>query len=172
MRLSFYSWLAKRWSQQCYSGHLHVLAPWDLSCRWCILRQDQDISGVPSTLSLWKICSVNTWCALEFLTIWKCVHIMNLNIIKYLAIIWMYSCEYYYVNLNPVWIWIMYEFKFEIFKYSCNLYLSNSVDWLKLADTKDNLPHPMQTIFGVGYVKTVDTKNQSLVSVDISRHKK
>jgi hypothetical protein len=34
-----------------------------------------------------------------------------------------------------MWIWIMYEFEFEIFKYICNLYLSNGVVWVKLADT-------------------------------------
>jgi hypothetical protein len=56
---------------------------------------------------------------------------MNLNIVKYLDIIRMYNCEYYYV------IWIMYEFEFEIFKYSCNLYLPNGVDWLKPADAID-----------------------------------
>jgi hypothetical protein len=76
----------------------------------------------------------------------------------------------------------MYEFKFKIFKYSCNIYLSNGeasrhhrsifgVGWLKLVDTKDCLPHPMQWNFGVGCVTTVDTKNWYLVSVDISRHK-
>jgi hypothetical protein len=32
------------------------------------------------------------------------------------------------------------------------------VDWLKLADTKDSLPHLMQTIFDVGCVRTVNTK--------------
>jgi hypothetical protein len=69
---------------------------------------------------------------------------MDLNIVKYLAIIWMYvnnisefeSC----MNLNPIWIWIMYEFESYMnlnLKYSYNLYLSNSVGWLKLADTKD-----------------------------------
>jgi hypothetical protein len=31
----------------------------------------------------------------------------------------------------------MYEIEFEIFKYNCNMYLSNGVDWLKLADTID-----------------------------------
>jgi hypothetical protein len=67
-------------------------------------------------------------------------------------------CEYYYVNLNHVWIWIV--FKFEIFKYSCNLYLSNGIGWLKLADTKDSLPHPEQRIFGV-CVMTADTKDRS-----------
>jgi hypothetical protein len=36
----------------------------------------------------------------------------------------------------------MYEFEFEIFKYICNLYLSNGVVWVKLADTSDSLPHP------------------------------
>jgi hypothetical protein len=66
----------------------------------------------------------------------------------------------------------MYEFKFKIFKYSCNLYLSNGVGWLKLVDTKYSLPHPAQTIFDVGCVRTTDTKNKSLVSVDISRYKK
>jgi hypothetical protein len=55
---------------------------------------------------------------------------MNLNIVKYLAIIWMY------VN-NIMWIWILYEFEFEVFKYSCNLYLSNGVGGLKLADIKE-----------------------------------
>jgi hypothetical protein len=70
---------------------------------------------------------------------------MNLNIVIYLTIIWMYICEYYYVKLNPVWIWILYEFKFEIFdefefeifECSCNLYHSNGVGWLKSADTID-----------------------------------
>jgi hypothetical protein len=95
----------KRWSRQCYNGHLHVLMPWDLSYRWRILRQDRDVSRVPSTLSLWKICYGNSWCTLEFSTIWKWVHTTNLNIVKYLAIIWKYNCEYYYMNLNPVWIW-------------------------------------------------------------------
>jgi hypothetical protein len=51
----------------------------------------------------------------------------------------------------------MYEF--EIFKYTCNLYLSNGVGWLRLADTKDSFPHPTQMIFGVGCVRTADTKN-------------
>jgi hypothetical protein len=41
-----------------------------------------------------------------------------------------------------------------------------------LADTKDFLPHPKQRIIGVGCVMTADTKDRSLVSVDISRHKK
>jgi hypothetical protein len=77
---------------------------------------------------------------------------MNLNIVKYLAIIWMYVNNimwiwiFYesksYMNLNHVWMSILYEFEFEIFKYNFNLYLSNGVDWLKLADTKDSLPHP------------------------------
>jgi hypothetical protein len=53
----------------------------------------------------------------------------------------------------------MYEFELEIFKYSCNLYLSNGVGWLKLADTKDCLSHLEQRIFGVSYVMTTDTKN-------------
>jgi hypothetical protein len=47
---------------------------------------------------------------------------MNLNIVKYLAIIWMYICE----------------FEFKIFKCSCNLYLSNGVVWLKPAGTIDS----------------------------------
>jgi hypothetical protein len=63
----------------------------------------------------------------------------------------------------------MYEF--EIFKYSCNLYLSNGIGWLKLVNTKDCFPHPTQRIFGVNYVRTADTKNQYLMSVDMSRHK-
>jgi hypothetical protein len=37
-----------------------------------------------------------------------------------------------------MWSWIVYEFEFEIFKYGCNLYLSNGVGWLKLADIKDS----------------------------------
>jgi hypothetical protein len=39
----------------------------------------------------------------EFLTKWKCVHTMNVNIVNYLAIIWMY------VNII-LWICILYEF--------------------------------------------------------------
>jgi hypothetical protein len=66
----------------------------------------------------------------------------------------------------------MYEFKFEIFECSCNLYRSNCVGWLKLVDTKDCVPHPEQRVFGVGCVMIVDTKNRPLVSVDINRHKK
>jgi hypothetical protein len=72
---------------------------------------------------------------------------MNLNIVKYLAIIGMYvniimgiwiMYEFEsYMNLNHIWILIMYEIEFEIFKYNCNMYLSNGVDWLKLADTID-----------------------------------
>jgi hypothetical protein len=31
----------------------------------------------------------------------------------------------------------MYEFEFEIFKYSCNLYVLNGAGWLKLADIID-----------------------------------
>jgi hypothetical protein len=46
------------------------------------------------------------------------------------------------------------------------------VSWLKLADTKDSFPHPSQTIFSVGCVRTVDIKNRSLISVDISWHYK
>jgi hypothetical protein len=46
-------------------------------------------------------------------------------------------CKYYYVNLNPVWIWILYEFEFEIFKYSLNMYILNGVDWLKVTNTID-----------------------------------
>jgi hypothetical protein len=111
MGLSFYWWHAKRWSRQCYSRHLHVLASWDLLCRWHILRPDRDVGGVSSNLSLWKICSVNSWCTLEFSAIWKCVDTMNLNVVKYVTIIWMYICEYYYVNMNPIRIWILYEFE-------------------------------------------------------------
>jgi hypothetical protein len=72
---------------------------------------------------------------------------MNLNIVKYLSIIWMYVniimwiwilYEFEsYMNFNPIWIRVMYEFKFEIFKYSCNLYLLNGVRWITLADTID-----------------------------------
>jgi hypothetical protein len=51
----------------------------------------------------------------------------------------------------------MYEF--EIFKYSCNLYLSNGVDCLKLVNIKDCFPHPVLSIFGVGYDRTDDIKN-------------
>jgi hypothetical protein len=46
---------------------------------------------------------------------------MNLNIVKYSAIIWMYVNNIMwiwilyesksYMNLNPVWIWILYEFE-------------------------------------------------------------
>jgi hypothetical protein len=46
------------------------------------------------------------------------------------------------------------------------------VGWLKLANTKDSFPHPSQMIFGVGCVRIADTKNRSLVSVDISQHYK
>jgi hypothetical protein len=66
----------------------------------------------------------------------------------------------------------MYQFEFEIFKYSCNLYLSNGVSWLKLADTKYSLPHLEQKIFGIDYIMTADTKDGSLLSVDSNRHKK
>jgi hypothetical protein len=64
------------------------------------------------------------------LTIWKCVHIMNFNIVEYLTIIWM--C----VNII-MWIWIMHEFEFKIFNYSLNLYLLNGVGWRKVADIID-----------------------------------
>jgi hypothetical protein len=123
MRLSVWTWHAKRWSGQYYSGYLHILASWDLSYRWRIIRQDRDVSGVPSTLSLWKICFVNIWCTFEFSTIWKCVHTMNWKIVKY---IWLLF-ECIYVNMIPIWIWnwILYEFEFKIFKISCNLYLLN-----------------------------------------------
>jgi hypothetical protein len=40
----------KMWSQQCYIRHLHVVAPWDLPCRWRILRQDRNVRGVSSTM--------------------------------------------------------------------------------------------------------------------------
>jgi hypothetical protein len=127
----------------------HVLASWDLPCRRRILRQEWDVSRVFSTMYLWKICYLNIWCNLEFWTIWKCVHTMNLNIIKYFAI-WVYmniimwiSC----MNLNPLWIsslWILYEFEFEIspihfgrFNCSLNLYILNGVGWLKVPDTID-----------------------------------
>jgi hypothetical protein len=76
------------------------------------------------------------------------------------------------MNMNPIWIWFIYKFEFEIFKYSCNLYLLNGIGWLKLADTRDSLPHLEQRIFGVGCVMTANTKDRSLMSVDISRHKK
>jgi hypothetical protein len=42
------------------------------------------------------------------------------------------------------------------------------VGWLKLDDTKDSFPHSAQTIFGVSCVRTADTNNRYLVSVDIS----
>jgi hypothetical protein len=51
---------------------------------------------------------------------------VNLNFVWIWIIYEFESC----MNLNYVWIWILYEFKFKIFKYSCNLYLLNSVDWL------------------------------------------
>jgi hypothetical protein len=108
MGLSVWTWHAKRWSEQCYSGHLQILAPWDLSCRWHILWKDRDISGVPSTFSLWKILFVNIWCTFEFWTIWKCVHTMNSKIIKY---IWLLF-ECIYVNII-MWIWFLYEFEIE-----------------------------------------------------------
>jgi hypothetical protein len=143
MGLSVWTWHAKRWIGQCYIGHLHVLAPWDLSCRWRILRQDRGVNGVLSTLSLWKICFINIWCTFELSTIWKCVHTMNSNIVKYIwllfeciyvnIIMWIWFLYEFeiksYMNSNPVWIWIMYEFEFEIFKWSYNLYLLNGVDW-------------------------------------------
>jgi hypothetical protein len=93
---------------------------WDLSCRRCIPRRERDVSGVSSTMYLWKNFCLNIWCNLEFWTIWKCIHTMNLNNIKYLAI-WLF--------VNPVQIWIMYEFEFkfkfelEIFNCSLNLYI-------------------------------------------------
>jgi hypothetical protein len=129
MGLSFYKWYAKRWSWQHYIRHMHVLMPWDLPYRRRILQQEQDVSGVSSTMYLWKIFYLNIWCNLEFFTIWKCVHTMNLNIVKYLAI-----CVY--VNII-MWIWILYEFEFEIFNYSLNMYLLISVSWIKIADTID-----------------------------------
>jgi hypothetical protein len=68
----------------------------------------------------------------------------------------------------------LYEFEFEIFKYSCNLYLSNGVSWLKLADTKNPslvstgeiiwhqrfLTSPRADVYGVGYARTIDTINK------------
>jgi hypothetical protein len=107
---------------------------WDLPCRRCIPRWERDVSGVSSTMYLWKIFCLNIWCNLEFWTIWNCIHTMNLNNAKYLAI---------WVFVNPVQIWIMYEFEFkfkfeiEIFNCSLNLYILNSVSWLKAADTID-----------------------------------
>jgi hypothetical protein len=44
--------------------------------------------------------------------------------------------------------------------------------WLKLADTKYNFPNPVQTIFDVGCVRTVDTNNRFLVPIDINRQYK
>jgi hypothetical protein len=59
---------------------------------------------------------------------------MNLNIVKYLGIIWIYVniimwiwilYEFEsYMNLNPVWIWILYEFESCI---NLNLKYSNMV---------------------------------------------
>jgi hypothetical protein len=46
----------------------------------------------------------------------------------------------------------MYEFEFEIFEYSSNLYLSNVVSWLKASQYN-------RSIFSVGWLKLVDTKN-------------
>jgi hypothetical protein len=40
------------------------------------------------------------------------------------------------------------------------------VGWLKLADSKDCLPHPTNRIFGVNCVMTANTKNRSSVLVD------
>jgi hypothetical protein len=114
------------------------------------------------------------------LTIWKCVHTMNLNIVKYLSIIWMY------VNII-MWIWIMYKFKFEIFNYNLNMYLLNGVCWRKVADTIDLslvlagfcqpspkiLWHtPSRGFFCIDCVITADTKDRSLILIDSSWHKK
>jgi hypothetical protein len=154
---------------------MHVIASWDLPCRRHILQQERDVSGVSSTMYLWKIFCLNIWCNLEFLIIWKCVHTMDLYIVKYLTI-WVY------VNLNYVWIWI----EFKIFNYSLNLYLLNGVSWLKVANTIDaylvsagfyrSTPKilwltPSRDFFHIDCVMAADTKDISLVSVDSNRHK-
>jgi hypothetical protein len=179
MRLSVWTWHAKRWSGQCYSGHLHILASWDLSFRWRILWEDRDVSGVLSTLSLWKICFVNIWCTFEFSTIRKCVHTMNSKIVKY---IWLlFKCIY--VNII-MWIWFLYEFescmnlnlKYSKWDVICIFQMVSAsfpypddfdFGWLKLADTKDNFSNPV--IFDIDCVRTVDTNNRSLVPIDINR---
>jgi hypothetical protein len=128
----------------------------------CILQQDQDVSRVPSTLSLWKICSVNSWCTRVFDYMKVCTYneFEYFNVFGYYlnVYMWILLCEVESrMNLNHVWIFILYEF--EIFKYRCNLYLSNGVGWLKLVDTKDCVPHPEQRVFGVVCVTTANTKN-------------
>jgi hypothetical protein len=138
---------------------------WDLSCRRCIPRRERDVSGVSSTMYLWKKICLNIWCNLEFWTIWKCIHTMNLNNIKYLAI-WLF--------VNPVQIWIMYEFEFkfkfelEIFNCSLNLYIwlfgsrhygcFFDIGWHLSTDTKDSLTHPEQRFFRIGCIMTADTR--------------
>jgi hypothetical protein len=64
----------------------------------------------------------------------------------------------------------MYEFEFEIFNYSLNLYLLNGVSWHKIADIIDL--SLVTASFCIGCVMTTDIKDGSLVYVDSNRHKK
>jgi hypothetical protein len=65
----------------------------------------------------------------------------------------------------------MYKFEFEIFKYNCNLYLSNGVGWLKLANTKDCLLHSTGSLVSVVLWQVTQKNQSSLVSVHINQHK-
>jgi hypothetical protein len=59
----------------------------------------------------------------------------------------------------------MYEFEFEIFKYSYNLHLLNGVDWIKLDDTID----PSLVSAGLSYqtpkIPCLTPSRESLVSI-------